>query len=62
VHAQKQPHWIGQKEKDGYMEDIISICDMIEAIMKSQGCSLMITRSKECIQSKLETHKQSQVI
>jgi hypothetical protein len=48
------------------MKDSTGIRDAAEAIAKpfakSQGHSLMITRSKEYIRSKLETHKQSQVV
>jgi hypothetical protein len=55
VCAQRQPHSIGQKEKDGDMKDNTHTHVMAEAKVSSQGCSLIITRSKECSRSKLET-------
>jgi hypothetical protein len=66
MRAQKQPHSISQKEKDGYMKDNTRTRVLVEAkaksIEKPQGYRLMVIRSKECIRPTLETHKQSQVI
>jgi hypothetical protein len=50
VRAQKQPHLMGQKEKDGCMEEDTSTRVVAEAkakpLAKSLGYSLRITRTK----------------